>query len=192
MSDDTLRWTKLASRNGPELPLFDVRLDTFQHPESATEFERIVLRVPEWVNVVATPDNGRFVMVEQYRFGIDDLTVEPVGGLVDPGEDSLEAAKRELLEETGYGGGEWRSLGSVQANPAFHNNRCHHWLAEGVEQVAEPSPDSGEAIAVHVMTLDEVREALTSGRFAHSLGISAMSRAVPLWEHPYTPPPSGD
>ena len=187
MTDDRLRWTRLNSRNGPELPLFRVRLDRLRHPTNEQEFERLVLQAPEWVNVVATTTDGKIVMVEQYRFGVGELTLEPVGGLVDAGEDSLAAARRELLEESGYGGGEWRYMGSVQANPAIHDNRCHHWLAEGVERIADPVPDEGEAIRVHLMTLDEVRDALASGRFAHSLGISAMSRAFPLWEPPYTP-----
>ena len=107
--------------------------------------------------------------------------------MVDANEDSLDAAKRELLEETGFGNGTWRSLGSVQANPAIHNNLCHHWFAEDVELIQAPAPDSGEAIRVHLMTLDEVREAIVDGRFKHPLGLSGMSRVFPLWELPFTP-----
>ena len=188
MTSDPLRWKRLDSKTGPDIPLFRVRLDNMQHPTSAEQFERIVIEAPEWVNVVAITADGRIVMVEQYRFGIGDLTIEPVGGTVDAGEDSLDAAKRELLEETGFAGGDWRYLGSVEANPAIHNNRCHHWLVEGVEAVQAPTPDAGEAIDVHLMTLAEVKQAFTSGRFSHSLGVSAMSRVFPLWELPYTPP----
>ena len=84
MSDE-LTWKKLASREGPELPLFRVRLDQLQHPTSARTFERLVLEAPDWVNVAAVTDEGRIVMVEQYRFGVEALTLEPVGGLVDAG-----------------------------------------------------------------------------------------------------------
>ncbi len=184
MADD-LRWKTLGSEYGPDLPLFRVRLDRLQHPGSAETFDRLVLEAPDWVNVVAVTKDQRFVMVEQFRFGIGDLTTEPVGGLVDEGEKSLAAAQRELLEEAGFGGGRWRYLGSVQANPAIHNNLCHHWLAEDVERIQDPSPDAGEAIRVHLMTLDEIRQVIASGRFRHPLGLSAMSRVVPLWEHPY-------
>ena len=86
MSDE-LTWKKLASREGPELPLFRVRLDRLQHPTSDRTFERLVLEAPDWVNVAAVTDDGRIVMVEQYRFGVGALTLEPVGGLVDAGED---------------------------------------------------------------------------------------------------------
>jgi len=187
MKNDVLRWTRLKSQPGPELPLFKVRIDTMQHPVSSEEFQRLVLETSDWVTVVAVTTEGKLVMVEQYRFGIGDLTTEPVAGMVDENEESLDAAKRELLEETGFGNGTWRYLGSVQANPAIQNNLCHHWLVENVELVQEPAPDSGEAIRVHLMSLDEIREAIVDGRFRHPLGLSAMSRVFPLWELPFTP-----
>ena len=148
----------------------------------------MVLQAPDWVNVVAVTTEGRIVMVEQYRFGIGDLSLEPVAGLLDAGEESLAAAKRELLEETGYGNGTWRYLGAVQANPAFHNIECHHWLVENVEPVQAPALDEGEAIRVHLMTLDEIREAIAAGRIRHTLALSILSRVFPLWELPYDPP----
>lgn len=185
MNDDDLRWSKLGSKAGPDLPLFRVRYDTMQHPKSAVEFQRLVLESSDWVTVVAVTTEGKIVMVEQYRFGVGDLTTEPVAGMVDDGEGSLEAAKRELLEETGFGKGEWRYLGSVQANPAIHDNLCHHWLVEGVEHVQAPAPDDGEAIRVHLMTLEEIKEAIVVGKFKHPLGLSAMSRVFPLWDYPF-------
>ncbi len=187
MKDDDLLWVKLATEPGPELPLFRVRFDTMRHPTSSAEFQRMVLEAPDWVTVVAVTKAGKIVMVEQYRFGVGELTTEPVAGMVDRGEDSLDAAKRELLEETGFGEGNWRYLGSVQANPAIHDNLCHHWLVEDVVVVQSPSPDAGEAIRVHLMTLDEIKEAIAVGKLKHSLGLSALSRVFPLWELPYIP-----
>jgi 8-oxo-dGTP pyrophosphatase MutT (NUDIX family) len=103
-----------------------------------------------------------------------------------PGEDSLVAAKRELLEETGFGGGSWQYLGAVQANPAIQNNLCHQWLAKDVVSVQPAKLDEGEALRVHLMTLDQIKEAIATGRLRHPLGLSALSRVYPLWEFPYT------
>ncbi len=184
---DSLHWQTLGSEYGPALPLFRVRFDTVQHPTTAVTLRRMVLESNDWVNVVAVATDGRIVMVEQYRFGVGELTIEPVAGLIDSGEESLDAAKRELLEETGFGKGRWRYLGSVQANPAFQNNLCHHWLAEGVEAVQKCAPDEGEAIRVHLMTIDAIKDAIVAGRVRHPLGLSALSRVFPLWDLPYTP-----
>lgn len=188
MKDVALLWKKLRSEAGPKLPLFRVRFDTMQHPETSEEFQRLVLEAPDWVTVVAVTTDHKIVMVEQYRFGVGELTIEPVAGIVDRGEEPRDAGKRELLEETGFGEGTWRYLGSVQANPAYHNNLCHHWLVENVVSLQTPKPDAGEAIRVHLMSLDEIREAIAVGRLRHPLGLSALSRVFPLWELPYTPP----
>lgn len=184
MANDELEWQTLASAPGPELPLFKVRFDTLRHPTSDQSFERMVLETPSWVNVVAVTPDKKLVMVEQYRFGIGALTIEPTGGMVDPGEEHLQAAQRELLEETGFGEGDWQYLGSVQANPAMHDNVCHMWLARDVVEVQSPQPDPGEAIRVHVMSVDEVRQAFNDGTLAHPLGLAALSRVVQLWDMP--------
>ena len=134
-SDGARLWPLLRSETVADLILFKARFDWFTHPRSGTVFKRLVLPSGDWVNVVARTGDGQLVMVRQFRFGTACLTLETPGGMVDPGEAHGDAAARELLEETGYGDGNWVYLGAVQPNPAIHDHLCHHWLADGVRQI---------------------------------------------------------
>lgn len=183
--DVALTWQRTGSRPGPRLPLFEPRLDRMRHPRSGQEMDRLVLGSVDWVNMVALDREGRSVMVRQFRFGTGAITLETPGGMVDPGESPQQAAARELLEETGYGGGEWTSLGAVEPNPAIHDHLCHHWLARGVEPVASPTPGAGEAIEVCLLTEAEISAAVRSGALRHALALSVLSRVFDLWDRPY-------
>jgi 8-oxo-dGTP pyrophosphatase MutT (NUDIX family) len=104
---------------------------------------------------------------------------------VDPGEEPLAAAQRELREETGYTGGTWHYLGAVEPNPAFHDHLCHHFLALDVEPTHGQALSGGEAIRVELMEEAEVRAAVQSGELRHALALSALSRVFDLWPRPW-------
>lgn len=182
MSEKNLIWDRVSSRAGPNLGLLQVRYDWMRHPNNERTFKRLVLESVDWVNCVALTKDGVSVMVAQFRFGLANCTLETPGGMVDAGETPLAAGKRELLEETGYAGGTWTNLGSVQPNPAIHSHLCHHFLADGVEQVSDPKPGPGEAIEVKLVTLDEIKCAMADGRLQHVLALSALSRVFDLFE----------
>ncbi|MFH1994098.1 MAG: NUDIX hydrolase, partial [Nitrospinota bacterium] len=103
------------------------------------------------------------------------------------GEGHREAAIRELREETGYASDDWVYLGSVEPNPAIHNNRCHHWLAKGIVKVAEAELDEGEDIEVNLISVEELRSQVKSGEIRHSLVLSALSRVFDLWPNKRAP-----
>ena len=125
------------------------------------------------MNVIAITEEGDYVMVRQWRAGSDSCTLEIAGGMVEPGEDPVEAGLRELWEETGYGGGSASVVGVVQPNPAFQNNRCTTVLVRGCSRVGETRFDSGELIEVELMNQSDLRAALRDGRIEHALVIAA-------------------
>ena len=177
-------WRLHASVPGPGLIVCRARFDELEHPLTGAILRRTVLETPDWVNVVAFTPERRLVVVRQYRFGTRAVTTEIPGGVIDPGEEPLAAARRELREETGYTSERWTALGAVEPNPAFLTNLCHHYLAEDVRRTHELELDPGEDITVDTLALAEARAAVASGAIRHSLVLSALSRVLDLRTHP--------
>ena len=135
-----------------------------------------ILECPDWVNVLAlTPEND-IILVEQYRFGTEKHSLEPAGGVCDPGETPLETAKRELLEETGYSSAEWHSLGKVASNPAMQTNYTHTLLARNCVKTGDQNLDESERITVHTIPLVHFLDLIRQGEIDHSLMVAAVAK----------------
>ena len=174
------KWTVLASEYVVRRPWCTVRRDSLESPAGRRIPEYYVMEYPDWVNVIAVTARGEYLMVSQYRHGLETTDYELVAGASEPSDASmLEAARRELLEETGYGGGRWRLLTVVAPNPAMQNNRTYCFVAEGVEAIAGQRLDPTEEIRVHLLSLDEVKELLHGDRIRQAL------MAAPLWRYLY-------
>lgn len=154
--------------------VFQVERVWFRHPGKERESDFFVIRSPDWVHVIAHTADDRIVLVRQYRFGSEEFSLEAPGGLIEPGEDPIAAARRELLEETGYGGGTARVLSQLRPNPALQKNTCHLVLLEGVVPTAALTWDEHEELETTVLPAAEAVGLVHNGDITHSLSMLAL------------------
>lgn len=166
-------WSLLSSASAFRTPIFALRKDRVRAPRNGTEHDFYVLEAADWVNVVALTGDGQIVLVRQYRHGSGAISTEIPGGVVEPGEPPLDAARRELLEETGFAADDWSQIGVIEPNPAIQNNRTWTFLARGARKVAELDLDPAEEIDVHLQALSEIPTLLRRGEITHSLVMCA-------------------
>ncbi len=177
MAKEIKKWTTLESRYIIQRPWLTARVDKVQLPDGRINPEHYVLEYPEWVNVIAVTTAGQMVLVRQYRHAIDEVLLELCAGVCEAGETPEQAARRELLEETGFAGGLWREIMTIGQNPSICDNITHCFLAEGVERVADQSLDESEDIEVVIMSRDAVRAMLDRNEMLQAL------MAAPLWRY---------
>ncbi len=175
------RWVRLGERTLAETRVLDLRMIRYRHPRRQTEREFVSIHASDWVNVVPLTTDGRLVLVRQFRYGINDFSLEVPGGVIEDGEDPVVAGLRELAEETGYAGGAARLLGSVHPNPAIQDNRCHAVLADGVMRAGALAWDEDEEMEVVTAPVDDVLAWARGGQITHSLSLTALMLFEPLW-----------
>lgn len=125
---------------------------------------------PDWCNVVPLTDDGRVILVRQHRWGTDAQSLEIPGGLVDAGEEPIDAARRELLEETGWAAKEIVPLGKLHPNPALQGNVLHMFLATGCAPSGQGQKlEELEDCEVVVVDRAQLEEAMATGRITHAL-----------------------
>jgi len=174
-----LEWTVLGSTYIVQDRWLSLRSDTCRMPDGRTVAPYYVFEYPAWVNVVALTEAGTVVLVRQYRHGLQRTLIELPCGCVEAQDASpLAAAKRELLEETGYASERFVETGRLSANPATHTNLTHCFLATDVRRVAEPALDDSEQLEAMLVPLDEVIERTNDGLFLQALHVSSLFFAL--------------
>lgn len=174
---DNRKWTVLSTEYIIRRPWLTARCDHVKLPTGAELPEYYVLEYPDWINVIAITDDGQFVLVRQYRHALGRTCYELCAGVCEKGEKPIDSAKRELMEETGFGGGEWQEWMVTSANASTMTNLSHSFLATGVKKIAAQHLDSGEDLSVHLFSKEKVKEMLAHGEFMQSLMVS------PLWKY---------
>jgi len=140
------------------------------------DYHRITLQ--DFAGIVAQAEDGRYLVTRQYRHGPGRVSLTLPGGALDPGEAPLDAAKRELREETGYEAPRWRSLGSFAVNANYGCGTAHFFAAEGARQTAMVNSDDLEDTELLLLSPEELRAALDAGEFAAVGAVAAILLAT--------------
>ena len=177
--EEAAQWKVLSSEYIVQRPWLTARKDVLQMPDGRVNPEFYVLEYPSWVNVIARDREGRFVMVRQYRHGLGAMSTELVAGVVEAGEEPEAAARRELMEEAGYGGGRWTLQAVISGNPSTTNNLTYCFLAEDVEHLGSQHLDATESIEPLLLSRDEMMHLMMSDEMKQSLMLA------PLWRYFY-------
>jgi 8-oxo-dGTP pyrophosphatase MutT (NUDIX family) len=141
-----------------------LRSDSVRLPNGNTLSPYHVIEIADWVNVVAISASGHLLLVEQYRHAVGRTMLEIPAGHFDPEEGLEAAARRELLEETGYGGGTWHALSALHPAASRFTNQVHAFLAIGVTRLAKPVEEESENLRLHEIPWVEFADGLRSGR----------------------------
>lgn len=166
-------WRRLGSRRIARCRIFDLDAVRFEPEDGGRAGEFHVLAAPDWVNVVPLTDDGRVVLVRQFRFGIGAETLEIPGGMCDAGESPEEAARRELREETGYRATSIEPIGWVHPNPPLQTNRCFSYVARGLVHEGDPRPDPDERIVTVLVPREDVARLIRERAITHALVLAA-------------------
>lgn len=177
MEKDIEKWKTIRSEYLIKRPWLTARRDEVELPNGVRNPEYYVLEYPDWVNVIAITKEGQFVMVRQYRHGLDDVFTELCAGVMEKGETPEQAARRELLEETGFGGGNWHLWSVLSANPSAMTNLSYTFLATDVELISSQHLDRTEDIQCLLYSLEEIKEMLEKDELKQAL------MAAPLWKY---------
>jgi 8-oxo-dGTP pyrophosphatase MutT (NUDIX family) len=170
-------WEVLESAYSFQSPWLKVRRDHIKMPSGHELPDFYVAELNDWVNVIAVTMDGLILIEEQYRHGIKQVCYELPAGAVEPGEDPLQSAQRELVEETGYSGGEWIPYGISVPNASGCSTRCYSFLALGVERKQMLNTDPSEEIKLHLLSKSELNEMLISGLILEGV------MQAPLWRY---------
>ena len=174
MAADAGKWETLSSEKLIQTPYFALRSDRLRLPDGAIKDPYYVIERPDAAIIFPVTTAGDVVLVRQYRPPIEAMELGLPAGLVEKGEKPEVAARRELLEETGFGGGEWTALGAVASSPGLKDNWAYIFLAHGVEETGPLEPDEHERIEVVRVSVEESRGLALGGGIVSSSGVAAV------------------
>jgi ADP-ribose pyrophosphatase len=166
-------WRRVRSHRLQRCRIFDLDRVEFDPRDGRPPQGFYVIDAPSWINVIPLTPDRTVLLVRQFRFGVQQATLEIPGGMCDPDESPRDAARRELLEETGHSSDRLEPLGWVYPNPAVQTNRCYTFLALDVRRVSDPRPDPNESFEHVEVPLDQIPRLIADGEINHALVVAA-------------------
>ena len=163
------RWEKRGSQPLHDYGFLRLRKDRYRHPDLEGERDFLVIDARNWVNIVAVTPDDQIVLIRQFRYGVGDTRWEVPAGVIEPGEAPIDAAVRELREETGYAGDPPELLCEVEPNPAIQSNLCTSYLIRNATLQHDTEWDENEVIEVVLRSKQEVSRMIATGEFSHAL-----------------------
>lgn len=173
MNHHAIEWQELGRERIASYDVFGVSESRARSPRTGQVMSFNVVEMADCVQVVPVTATGGVVMVRQYRHGAAMPSLEFPAGRMEAGESPVEAAARELLEETGFTAEAIAFMQTVRPDPAILTNRIHVLAASACVHASEPTQDEGEAVHVHIVSPDEVDQLIRDGAIHHSVTISA-------------------
>ncbi len=182
MKNSLLPWKIVRSEYPMKTPWFSVRRDEAELPDGSVIDDYYVIERPEVVGIFAITEDEQVVMNLQYKHGIAEVVQEIPAGMVDEGEMPIEAAYRELEEETGYIAPTLIPIQTLIASPTSQNNRFHIFLAPGVKAEGQPVSTPQEDIVNVLIPLDEIRAKIVNGEITVLWSVAAIFLGLESYE----------
>ena len=184
-SDKDLMWEEVSTEHIVQDEWIDFRRQAFRFPDGNIFEPYYTYSRRDYVVIVASDEDGKYICVKQFRQGIKEVTTEfPAGGIErkdgkqygahdSSEEDALVAAKRELKEETGYISDEWRHLITIPSNATIADNLAHIYVARNCRKVSDQELDDMEFLNVEKYSADQIEEMISDGNFKQAVHVMA-------------------
>lgn len=170
----TGKWRKLGEKNVFRNGIVNIIQKDFYYEEALDSMPFTVVEMNNWATIVPVTADNEFIIVRQFRAGPESDTLEFPGGGVNPGETPVQAAVRELAEETGASAEEFIPLGIMDPNPAFMSNKCHVFLARNARITGKQRLDKFEDAEAVTVPCEKMMEMAENGSFRQSLSLAAL------------------
>ncbi|MCZ4245429.1 NUDIX hydrolase [Pedobacter punctiformis] len=168
------KWRKIASKYLVREKWATLRVDTCELQGGAIKDDYYVLEYPNWVNAIALTEEGKMILVRQYRHAADIISLEIPGGVIDGDESPEFAIKRELQEETGYSFKTCKQIAELYPNPATSTNKTFTYFLTGGEKTHDQHLDEHEILNVEEYTVEEVKQLLKDNKIAQALHVAGL------------------